>query len=298
MTNAGDLSESAPIRLASDAVMQKAGAENFSVASRLLPRRYRDHLLALYGYARLIDDIGDLAEGDRLAQLDWAEAELDRGLAGNATHPIFVRAARTAVACEISREVLMGLIEANRLDQRKRRYADVAELMHYCSLSANPVGRMVLAIFGESYHLTDSLSDDICTALQIIEHLQDLAEDYQVDRIYLPAEDLAKFGVEEKMFGAPIGADELRRLVAFEVARANELIRNGRPLLRLLHGAARLAVAGFIGGGLAQIDAFAAANFDPLATVVKASKWSMIEHVARCYLGSGRGSGENLQGAA
>ncbi len=131
--------------------MARAAGENFPVASRLLPRAEREHLLAVYGFARLVDELGDspeIAPADRLAALDWLEGELDAALAGGARHPLMVRLRATIAACGLARGPFARLIEANRLDQRKSRYATWEELREYCALSADPVGEIVLGVFG------------------------------------------------------------------------------------------------------------------------------------------------------
>ena len=111
-----------PIESTGASAAALASGENFVVASRLLPRRERSHLMAVYGYARLVDDIGDESAGDRLAELDWVEAELDRAFAGVATHPVLVRLQSTIAACRLGRQPFVDLIEANRRDQAVRRY--------------------------------------------------------------------------------------------------------------------------------------------------------------------------------
>src|ERR1700728_2306189 len=247
-------------------VMDQAGSENFPVASMLLPRRIRRHLLALYGYARFIDDVGDESGGDRLSSLDAAERQLDLAMAGAATHPIFV---------ELDRQPLVDLIEANRMDQVKRRYATFDELVSYCSLSANPVGRLVLAVFGASNPVTTHLSDEVCTALQIVEHLQDVGEDFEVGRIYLPEADLERFGVDEADFASSSTPPALRRAVAFEASRATAMLRSGAVLGEYLSGTDRVAVAGFVGGGLAQLHALRQASYDVLGQAVKATKFQI-----------------------
>src|ERR1700722_12300325 len=133
-----------------EAVMARATGENFPVASRVLGAELRAHLLALYGFARLVDELGDCAPGDRLAALDWLESELDRAYAGTAGHPLLARLTPTLRECALPREPFVRLIEANRLDQRKSRYETWGELRDYCSLSANPVGELVLGVFGQS----------------------------------------------------------------------------------------------------------------------------------------------------
>lgn len=289
MTKSGDLTESASPGFRSDEVMQKANVENFAVASRLVPRRYREHLLAMYGFARFVDDIGDLSSGDRTAQLDWAQSEIARAIDGHGTHPIFVKAATSARTLHMDSAPFLDLIQANRQDQVVSRYQSYADLEQYCSLSANPVGQMVLAIFAVRGDERSNRSDEACTALQIIEHLQDVREDAGHDRIYLPKEDLDRFGVTEAELTRSTSSPALRKLVAFESARAQELLEESRDLVRLVHGWARIAIAGFIGGGLAQLEALSAAKFDILSQEVKATKTSMMRNTIRVYLLAFRG---------
>ena len=255
-----------------EAILAKAATENFPVALFVLPARLRERLSTIYLYARTVDDLGDLFEGDRDAALDWAESEITSAFGGAPAHPVLSRVAAMALELHAPLQLFVDLIEANRLDQRKVRYTSFGELEDYCALSANPVGRLVLFAFGRSDVLAARYSDRICTALQIVEHLQDVAEDYRSGRVYLPGEDLASFGVDEDSLGATEASSALRRLVAFESARARRLLEEGEPLVRLLPGRQRLAIAGFIGGGLAQIDAIAAADYDVLAGLAKARK--------------------------
>jgi squalene synthase HpnC len=248
--------------------MARAAGENFPVASRLLPRRVRAHLLATYGFARLADELGDAAPGDRLAALDWLEEELDRAFLGRAEHPLLVRLQATLRACALPREPFARLIEANRIDQRVRRYDTWEQLRGYCALSADPVGEIVLRVLGAATPERIALSDSICTALQLIEHCQDVAEDYAAGRVYLPGEDLARFGCSpELLAGAPAGdasqvPEPLRAVLTFEVARARGLLAAGRPLLGELHGRPRIAVAGFVSGGAAALDAIERSGYD------------------------------------
>src|SRR6185312_13827756 len=253
-------------------VMARAGSENFPVASRLLPAAQREHLLAIYGFARLVDELGDTIEpADRLAALDWLSGELDAAFAGVARHPLMVRLQSTIVACALARGPFERLIEANRLDQRKERYATWEELRSYCSLSADPVGELVLAVFGASSPERIELSDRICTALQLAEHCQDVAEDLRAGRVYIPAEDLARFGCSEDELAAPHASPAVRAVLAFEVARARALISEGLPLVGTLRGRARLAVAAFAAGGSAALEAIERAGYDVLAGPPKAS---------------------------
>jgi squalene synthase HpnC len=268
--------------------MDQAGSENFPVASILLPRRIRRHLLAIYGYARFIDDLGDESDGDRLASLDAAEHELDAAIAGETTNPIFVELGRTIQACNLDRQTLVGLIEANRMDQVKRRYGTFEELVAYCELSANPVGRLVLAVFGASNGVTVPLSDQVCTGLQVVEHLQDVGEDFEAGRIYLPQEDLDRFGVDGADFAAPTASLALRRAIAFEASRAADLLGSGALLGAYLSGTDRIAVAGFVGGGLAQLHALRLASYDVLGQTVKATKLRIVAESLKLLRSWGR----------
>lgn len=277
-----------PVGLATADVMAKAGAENFPVATRLLPSRIRRQLLAIYGYARFVDDVGDLAPGDRLAQLDWVEGELDRALAGAASHPVFVAVGRLAAEIGVGRRPFVDLIEANRQDQVVTRYPSYQHLEAYCALSANPVGRLVLAVFGRRDAESAEFSDRVCTALQLVEHFQDVAEDFAAGRVYLPAEDLTRFGVDESALAAGSATSAVRRLMAFEAARTRRLLDSGRPLVTLLSGWGRVAVAGFVGGGLAQLDAIERHGFDVLSGPVKATRSRVGSSTLGVWVAAGR----------
>src|SRR5436309_13335266 len=177
-----------------EGIMAKAGSENFPVASRLLPGRLRRHLLAIYGFARLVDDIGDEATGDRLALPDALETEVDRVYDGEPEHPLMRRLAATVRACDISPDPLRALIAANRQDQAVHEYEPIDDLLAYCELSANPVGHLVLQVFGAATPERLRLSDAVCSGLQLTEHWQDVAEDLARGRVYLPAQDMRRFG--------------------------------------------------------------------------------------------------------
>jgi squalene synthase HpnC len=234
-------------------VLDRASTENFSVASLVLGRATRDHLLAIYGFARLVDQLGDEVEGDRLAHLGWLEADLDRAYDGRAEHPLMRSLTPTLRAFELQREPFLRLIEANRRDQEQAVYRTFDELLEYCDLSANPVGELVLHIFGAATDARIALSNEVCTALQLVEHWQDVAEDYGRGRVYVPADDLERFGVSAGDFDR----DAYRQLMSFEITRARAMLDQGAPLVGTLRGRARLAVAGYVGGGRAALDALA-----------------------------------------
>ena len=266
------------------AVMARAGGENFPVASRVLPRRVREHLLALYGFARLVDELGD-ADGrppvERLAALDWLEGELERAYAGAASHPLLVRLQGTVRECALAREPFLRLIEANRVDQRVARYDTWELLLGYCHLSADPVGELVLGVLGAATPERVALSDRICTALQLAEHWQDVAEDLRAGRIYLPAEDLARFGCTERDLAQPAADWRVKGLIAFEVARTRALLGEGAPLIGTLRGRERLAVAAFVSGAAAALAAIERASYDVLAGPPRAGRARRAAALAR-----------------
>jgi squalene synthase HpnC len=246
-------------------------AENFPVALRVLPRRLRTHLGAVYDVARVVDDLGDAAPGDRTAQLEAFSADLATIWAGGTPRaPVLRRLAGTVHACDLPREPFDRLVRANLVDQRVTRYPTFADLLGYCELSAEPVGRIVLAVFGASTPRRVAWSDRICTALQLIEHWQDVAEDRRAGRIYLPVEDLDRFGVREGDLDAPAdraaarSVPALRELIAFEAGRAREMLVSGLPLLGELRGWARLAITGYAAGGLAAVDGLRRAGWEVL----------------------------------
>lgn len=252
--------------------MARAGSENFAVASRLLPRASRAHLLAIYGFARMVDQLGDDTPGDRLAHLDWLENELERAYRGHASHPVLVRLTPTLQALGLPPEPLRHLIEANRKDQLVSRYATFDELLDYCRLSANPVGRLVLTAFGAATRTRVAWSDRVCTGLQLVEHWQDVAEDAAAGRVYLPAEDMVRFGCEPSELRWPIAGPRLRALMTFEVARARLFLDAGAPLAASLSGRPAMAVAGFTAGGQATLDAIEKADFDVLASTARRTR--------------------------
>ncbi len=245
--------------------LTKAGHENFPVAARLLPGRVRRHLLAVYAFARLVDDIGDESREDRATQLDTVESDLERAYTGSPRLPALRELAVTARECRIPPEPFRRLIAANRQDQVVTRYDSFDDLLDYCALSANPVGHAVLYVFGAATPARMSLSDRVCTALQLVEHWQDVPEDLAKGRVYLPVEDLARFGCVEIDLAEPTAAPRVRDLMAFESRRAAHLLDEGAPLVGTLSGFARLATAGYVAGGRATLAAIAACEHDVLA---------------------------------
>ncbi|MFJ9081751.1 squalene synthase HpnC [Streptomyces sp. NPDC102384] len=289
------------------ATLDKAAEENFPVAPFFLPRAWRDDLMAVYGFARLVDDIGDgdLAPGgadacflgvspdqahDRLAMLDAFEADLRRvfgGSEGTPRHPLLKALQPTVRRRSLTPEPFLGLIAANRQDQLVTRYETYDDLLAYCELSANPVGRLVLAITGTATPERIRLSDAVCTGLQIVEHLQDVAEDLDRDRIYLPAEDLKKFHVDETDLAAPSAGASVRALVAYEAERALKLLNEGTPLVGSVHGRLKLLLAGFVAGGKAAVHAITAVSYDVLPGPPKPTKARLLREVGATLRGEG-----------
>ncbi|MGQ4442210.1 squalene synthase HpnC [Streptomyces violaceoruber] len=287
--------------------LAKAADENFPVAPFFLPRAWRTDLMAVYGFARLVDDIGDgdLAPGgadarllgvpedradDRLLMLDAFEADLRRvfdGSDGAPRHPLLRRLVPTVRRRALTPEPFLGLIAANRQDQLVARYETYDDLLAYCELSANPVGRLVLAVTGTSTPERIRRSDEICTALQIVEHLQDVAEDLGRDRIYLPAEDMKRFHVQAADLAAPSANASVRALIAYEAARARDLLNECAPLVGSVHGRLRLLLAGFVAGGRAALNAIAAADHDVLPGPPKSGKVHLLREAGVVLRGEG-----------
>ncbi|MEU9332675.1 squalene synthase HpnC [Streptomyces sp. NPDC048290] len=284
--------------------LDKAADENFPVAPFFLPRDWRADLMAVYGFARLVDDIGDgdLAPGgadarllgvapdragDRLHLLDAFEADLRRVYDGEPRHPLLRRLRTTVHRRDLPPEPFLGLIAANRQDQLVGRYETYDDLLAYCELSANPVGRLVLGVTGTTTPERVRRSDAICTALQIVEHLQDVAEDLARDRIYLPAEDMKRFHVQETDLAAGTANASVRALIAYEARRAADLLNEGAPLVGSVHGRLRLLLAGFVAGGRAAIDAITAADYDVLPGPPRPGKLRLLRQVGVTLRGEG-----------
>jgi squalene synthase HpnC len=245
------------------AVMAQAGQENFPVASVFLPRAQRRQLLAIYGVARLIDDVGDEAPGDRVRMLDWLDAELDRTFTGRQPeHPAMRALAAVAQDPPLPAEPFHALVAANRQDQEVTRYETFDDLLGYCRLSAAPVGELVLHSFRAATPERLTLSEPICAGLQVIEHIQDVAEDYSRGRIYMPAQDMGRFGCSESDLAAPQASPELRSLLAFEATRASRLLGQGAPLASTLPPRPRIAVAAFVAGGRTALHSLAQESYD------------------------------------
>ncbi|HEY4238028.1 MAG TPA: squalene synthase HpnC [Gaiellaceae bacterium] len=240
-------------------IAARAAGENFPVGSVLFPRPLRPHIRALYCYARLVDELGDAYEGDRLAALDELEQEVDAAFAGKATWPVLRNVQATIRKFELPREPFLQLIEANRMDQRVSEYQTWEDLRHYCVHSADPCGRLVLGVLRrlDDPELVEA-SDSVCTGLQLVNFLQDVPRDLELGRVYLPADERRTF--DDPPLDRP--TEELRALLRFEAQRAAELLAAGEVLRERIGGRLGRAVALFSRGGLAALDALEAAGWD------------------------------------
>ncbi len=244
--------------------------ENFPVASILLPKRLRPAVEAIYGFARSADDLADEGAADapqRIAALTEYEAELAKIGRGEPTsHPIFIRLAPVIAQYQLPLQPFYDLLSAFKQDVSTTRYPDYALLLDYCRRSANPVGRLMLALYGAASEPNLEDSDAICSALQIINFCQDVAIDWQKQRIYLPLEDLSRFGVaetdiEQQANGAH-GAARWRELMAFEVTRVRALMLSGAGLPLRLPGRIGWELRLVVQGGLRILERIEQAGHD------------------------------------
>ena len=217
-----------------------------------------------YAYCRTVDDLGDEAPGDRLQLLDRWESELHAAYRRASRHPVMIALQDTIARYELPSEPLLRLIEANRIDQCRHRYATYEELLDYCACSANPVGQLLLALYSIRDAECIALSDATCTALQLTNFWQDVKRDYAMGRIYLPQEEMAAFGVAEADLAADKASDALARLLRFQVERARRSFREGLPLIDRVPGHLRFDLALFSRGGLTILHKLERQSFDPL----------------------------------
>lgn len=258
------------------AELAKSHYENFTVGSWLLPREKRDHIYAVYAFCRSVDDLGDEFYGDRLAALDAWEQDLRRCYNGKPSHPYMVALQQTIRAYEIPPDPFLKLVDANRIDQSVTRYPAFDDLEHYCRRSANPVGHLVLYVFGYRDSARQVLSDYTCTALQLTNFWQDVVRDFGKGRIYIPQEDAQRFGYSEKQLSSREITDAFRSLMEFEVARTRELFQQGLPLIETLDGRLKLDVALYSLGGLRVLDAIEGRRYDVLTSRPKLGKMAKI----------------------
>lgn len=257
--------------------------ENFSVATWFLPAKLRPHFYSIYAYCRISDDLGDEV-GDpqqSLALLDEWEEELDACYAGAPRHPVFVALRPTILACAIPREPFANLLKAFRQDQTVTRYRTFDELLGYCVNSANPVGRLVLYACGYSDAPRQQLSDFTCTALQLANFWQDVIVDYAKGRIYLPLDDLQRYGVDEGAIAERRFSPAFRDLMRFEVQRARDWFRRGHPLIGMVDRDLAIDIELFSRGGEEILNCIERQDYDVLRARPAISKSRKLSLVAR-----------------
>jgi len=261
--------------------------ENFHVATWFLPKALIPHFHAVYAYCRVSDDLGDEV-GDRdasLALLDWWDRELDACYEGRAQHPVFVALAETIRACSIPKEPFADLLRAFRQDQTVTRYRTMQEVLGYCRYSANPVGRLVLYICGYADEERFRLSDATCSALQLANFWQDVRVDWAKDRVYLPQEDMQRFGVSDQTIADGIANAEFRALLRHEVDFARSLFEEGLPLIGMVGRDLALDLDLFSRGGLAILRAIEQQEYDVLRARPALSKSTKLALVLRAVSG-------------
>jgi squalene synthase HpnC len=247
--------------------MARAHYENFPVASLLLPKRQRPFVAAVYAFARTADDYAD--EGNRPAQErldlleDWGR-RLEAASRGEAQDPVFVALAETMLRTNLPLAPLSDLLTAFRMDVMTNRFATFNDLLHYCRHSANPVGRIVLHLFGRTTPGTILLSDQICTGLQLTNFWQDFSVDWQKGRLYIPLEDLRQFGYTEKEIAEKVINDRFRALMRFEVDRAKSHLLAGMSLPGLVGGRLGLELALTLRGGMGILHQVETDGYDVL----------------------------------
>ena len=272
-----------------DDELHKSHYENFPVASLLLPRPLREPVAAIYAFARSADDFADEGNLDpttRLALLAGYRAELDAIEQGRPTeHPVFIRLRPVIARFDLPLKLFRDLLDAFAQDVAKTRYASFDELMDYCRRSADPVGRLLLHLFGAATADNLQRSDAICSALQLINHWQDVGIDIAkpVPRIYLPREDLERFGVTEAELTRRVATPDFRRLLRFQADRARDLMMRGAPLGRALTGRIGLEIRAIVAGGLRVLEKIEAADYDVFAArpVLSRLDWPRIIWRAR-----------------
>jgi squalene synthase HpnC len=241
--------------------------ENFHVATWFLPKALRPHFHAIYAYCRISDDLGDEV-GDQsaaLALLDLWGKELDACYEGRARHPVFVALAETIRACSIPKQPFADLLAAFRQDQVITRYGSMQEVLEYCRYSANPVGRLVLYACGYADEERFRLSDATCSALQLANFWQDVKVDFAKGRVYLPQDDMQRFGVSEGTIAAGVATTSFRALLDYEVDFARRLFEEGLPLIGMVGRELAVDLDLFSRGGLAILSAIERQDYDVLS---------------------------------
>jgi squalene synthase HpnC len=261
--------------------------ENFSVATWFLPAPLRQHFYNVYAYCRISDDLGDEVRSPHAALqlLDQWEAELNACYFGNPRHPVFVALAETVRKFDIPKQTFADLLTAFRQDQTITRYATFDDLLAYCRCSANPVGHLVLYVCGYRDAERQALSDFTCTALQLANFWQDVSVDYAKGRIYLPLQDLQRFGVSEAEIASQRNTPAFCEMICFEVERARDWFQRGLPLAEKVDRALAIDIELFTRGGQEILKAIERQGYKVLGCRPVISKSRKLTLVARAAWG-------------
>jgi phytoene synthase len=223
------------------AEMARSHYENFPVGSFLIPRRIRKHFYSIYAFARAADDFADegndeITLAQRLDALDRWRARLRDAASGRADHPVFIALAHTQKQFDLPLALFEDLLSAFSHDLTARRYETFDELMDYCRRSANPIGRLILALFGRREEKLLRWSDEVCSALQLVNHWQDVAIDIKKDRLYIPLEDIRRFGLSVEAIKRGEATDQFKKLMEFQLERTRDMFARGKPLCAAVAG--------------------------------------------------------------
>jgi squalene synthase HpnC len=270
--------------------LARAHYENFPVGSLLVPKSLRPHVYSIYAFARRADDFADEGHGtaltasERLAALEAWEQQLEACYRGEATHPVFIALEETVREHRLPVQPFRDLLSAFKQDVVKRRYANFAEVLDYCARSANPVGRLILLLFGYRDEHLHQLSDYICTALQLANFWQDVAVDLEKDRIYLPQDEMARFGCGAEQLRARRGDDRYRALLEFQVLRTREWFERGRPLPSLVRGRLAFELRLIWEGGMRILRRIEEINYDTLGRRPTLTGWDRAVLLAKTVI--------------
>jgi squalene synthase HpnC len=262
--------------------------ENFPVASLFIPRNIRPYIAAVYAFARAADDFADegtIGRAERLVRLNEWRSRLDRCYEGDPEGPVFIALAETASRTGLPKDPLADLLTAFRMDVEKTRFSDFSEILTYCRFSANPIGRIVLHLFDDAIPEKLLLSDRICTGLQLVNFWQDVSVDILKGRVYLPLDDLSRFGYTETELQAGKITPGFRELLAFEVGRARDFLESGQPLVHLARPNLRFELNLTVLGGLTILAEIEKSGYDVLHHRPHLSTAAKLRLLGRALLG-------------
>jgi hydroxysqualene synthase len=272
--------------------MARSHYENFPVGSLLIPVDKRKYVYSIYAFARTADDFADegyekdgLNEAGRLAALEDWERKLEASYRGEASHPVFIALAETAKELQLPVRLFRDLLSAFKQDVTKRRYANFDEVLDYCGRSANPIGSLILLLFGYREERLHKLSDSICTGLQLVNFWQDVAVDIRKDRIYLPLNEMAEFGVSVDDLRDGRSSARTAALIKFQVERTKKYFADGRPLPEMVKGRLAFELRLTWLGGMRILRRIEEQDYDTLKTRPVITGWDKIVLLLRSLIG-------------